>query len=534
VKPDVSIEIVWQRRIRSTMAPTKDFTLSALLQHNFLPTQKKDREELPPIFSSLSFLPTVARQLASLSSRCDGWDAVEYRLTRFNGISRPLSIPHPQGYARFAFCVHEHWDNLEYIGRNQSSMVRPREHNDGRIIIMNYERGIEASRRIASLEFAKHYQVHTDIANCFPSIYSHAFPWALVGFPEAKTQKNNKAAWFNQLDQRLRLMKRNETQGIAIGPASSNIVAEAILARVDKQLTDAGFKFVRFIDDYKAFCESEDQAQEFIRRLGELLAQYKLVLNIKKTEVLSLPRPSADDWITALSVNAPQEDVVKWHDANNYLNFALSMSRETPDGSVLKFALKTLSRQKLALDAANQLLLESIGLCFHQPTLLPLLDGIFNQAALPDKFPFRDHLNAIAKENALYRRSDGMCWALYYLNRFGQQVSKSAAEAIIESRDCLSLLLLSQSTDFAHWEKIVNFCGCLDGANPPYELDQYWMLLYQLFLEDKISNPYSGDQAFDLLKANGVSFLKTDLDNSNEDSTKEIAAGEPLEAELVR
>ncbi len=491
------------------MAPTKDFVLNALLQRNFLPSQKRSREELPPIFSSLDFSPSVARQLVeNVKPRNDGWDAVDYRLTRFNGISRPLAIPHPQGFALFALCVHEHWDEFAYIGRNHASLIRPRQHRDGRLIIMDYEKSVEKSRRIARLEFAKRYAVHTDIANFFPSVYSHALPWALVGFSEAKRKKCDKNEWFNILDQRLRWMKRNETQGIAIGPATSNIVSEAILAKIDEQLLRAGFEFVRFIDDYTAYCETEDRAQEFIRRLGELLAQYKLALNIKKTEILRLPRPAVDSWVTVLSANAPRDGIIEPYDANNYFNLALSLARETPDGSVLKFALKTLSRKKLSANAANELLPQAIGLCFHQPTLLPLLDALFNQAVLPDEFPYCKQFNVIAKENARYRRSDGMCWALHYLKRFEQQVDDDVARAVIESGDCMSLLLLSHATGAIHKRKVIEFCSQLNGAHPPYELDQYWILLYQLFLENEITNPYANDQTFDVLKCNRVSFVK--------------------------
>ena len=47
------------------MTLDQDFVLAALLQHNYLPMQKSDREELPPVFSSIGFRPNVARVLAA-------------------------------------------------------------------------------------------------------------------------------------------------------------------------------------------------------------------------------------------------------------------------------------------------------------------------------------------------------------------------------------------------------------------------------------------------------------------------------------
>ena len=39
-------------------------------------------------------------------------------------------------------------------------------------------------------------------------------------------------------------------------------------------------------------------------------------------------------------------------------------------------------------------------------------------------------------------------------------------------------------------------------------LDNYWLLLYQLYLNGEIDNPYSGDDTFELMKSCGVDFLK--------------------------
>src|SRR5258708_4554272 len=125
----------------------KDFVLTALLQHNFLPTQKKSPEELPPIFTSISFTPDVARKLVNGKQRkadgYQGYDAVDYRLTRFNGVSRSCSIPHPTAYAYLALCIEKHWERIDYIASNENSHIRPRQHADGRIVIMDYETSSE-------------------------------------------------------------------------------------------------------------------------------------------------------------------------------------------------------------------------------------------------------------------------------------------------------------------------------------------------------------------------------------------------------
>ena len=185
-------------------------------------------------------------------------------------------------YVYLAKCIFDNWKFLKYICSNSNSIIVPESHPDGRIIIMDYEKLHEISERDLSLAFTKKFIVHSDITNFFPSIYTHAIPWATVGFLTAKANKSNKNVWYNQLDYYQRLTKRNETQGVPMGPATSNIVSELILAIVDNELSKT-YTYFRHIDDYKCFCDTFEEGEEFIRRLSKLLSKYKLTLNISMT-----------------------------------------------------------------------------------------------------------------------------------------------------------------------------------------------------------------------------------------------------------
>ena len=492
------------------MSLDKAFVLTGLLQHNFLPTQKKDREELPPIFTSRSFTVDAAKQLVNGRRRTTngfrGYDAVDYRLTRFNGVSRSCSIPHPMAYANMSLCIHEHWEKLDYIASNEISHIRPRQHTDGRVVIMDYESSSEKSLRSLATSFGRRFIAHTDIANCFPSIYSHAIPWALVGIEQAK-MCIGQPEWFNQLDEKTRWLKRNETQGVAIGPGTSNIVSEVILARVDEALS-RDFRFARFIDDYTAYCKTEEEAQDFVRRLAEELAKYKLLLNISKTEIFSLPRPLTDDWVSELSLRLPGDKVLSAYDAVTYLNFAVTLAKQSPDGSVLKYALKSLLRRDIEFMAETNVLRYALNLSFHQPVLLPLLEKLFDANVIFPVSNYGEELQQLAVENARFRRSDGLAWSLYYLNKYAVPIETETANEVLVSRDCVGLVLLYLSGDTAHQSRVVEFAKSLNAADL-YELDQYWMLLYVLFQEGKIANPYTREDAFETLKDNGVVFIAT-------------------------
>ena len=261
------------------MSLDKNFLLRALLQYNYFPSQRRNKEELPPILNSKSLTPEMSEKLIKLPYRKSGYDQIEYKLTRYNNVPRPLNIPHPIAYAKLCHSLRDNWKKMDYITQTEDSLIIPKKHSDGRIIIMDYENTKKKIERHIKLSFNKKFCVNTDISNFFPSIYSHSIPWALVGLKTAKKdRKPNK--WFNQIDKYQRLTKRNETNGVPIGPATSNIISELILARIDKNLKDKGFEFIRFIDDYTAYLDTYEEAEKFIRILSEELSEYKLLLRL--------------------------------------------------------------------------------------------------------------------------------------------------------------------------------------------------------------------------------------------------------------
>ena len=174
-----------------------DFVLEALLKHNYFPNQKEAKEDMPPLITSSAFEVEVARKLIECQEnrpKSMGYDCMEYKLTRFNGVSRLCSIPHPRSYAQLACIIHENWNHLEYIVNNECSRIVPKNHNDGRIIIMDYEDGLHKIERSLQKNFGMRFMARTDISNFYPSIYTHSVPWAVVGINQAKANKNRQKA----------------------------------------------------------------------------------------------------------------------------------------------------------------------------------------------------------------------------------------------------------------------------------------------------------------------------------------------------
>ena len=112
---------------------------------------------------------------------------------------------------------------------------------------------------MASLAYRYTHLVKADIKNFYPSIYKHSIAWAIHGkeFIRKGKNRNNYSFLGNRLDLLFQYSNDQKTNGIPIGPAVSDIVAEIIAAAVDRQLTKTvkkmGLKceMVRFKDDYR-------------------------------------------------------------------------------------------------------------------------------------------------------------------------------------------------------------------------------------------------------------------------------------------
>ncbi|EJM92485.1 antiviral reverse transcriptase Drt4 [Pseudomonas sp. GM67] len=502
--------------------PTANFSpydrhfLEALTRWNYFPNQKESATELPPNISTRRYTPEIAKKLLqevalSKDRRTLGFDLVEYRATRYNNVSRILGLIHPLAYAQIFGVMESNRDNLVDAMNDDNSAISVEAHNDGRMLIMNYEDPETKALTAADQSFGKKFRAHTDIANCFGSVYTHSLEWATQGFETAKANLTKKGArhWSTDLDQVLRGAKRNETSGLPIGPASSSIAVEVILAAVDRKLREQ-FSFVRYVDDYTALCQTHAEAEEFIRLLGKELSQYRLTLNLSKTSIVELPEPLQEKWVSTLMSALPpllQDDgqlaFMSTREAFHFLDYAVRLNNETPDGSVIKFAVSTIAR-RLKDRAAADVFQYVLNLSWHYPILLPYLEKIDARSDYYDTKQLENKLNGIIETNALHRRSDGICWALYYLERLNSLPSEKSISAIIESKDCVALAMLcnfENSIDAA-----TQYAQGIIGAHI-YTQDQNWLLLYQLFLADKISDPYPNEETFTLLKKYDVDFF---------------------------
>ena len=145
-----------------------------------------------------------------------------------------------------------------------------------------------------SLESRFKFQLFLDVNRCFDSIYTHSISWAVK---EKKIAKEHRRAhtFGNLFDRTMQRLNDDETSGICIGPETSRIFAEIILAKADEkaltQLRDRDklvhgkdFECRRYVDNYYIFSNSETILTTVQHAVADALMEYKLYLNEGKTE----------------------------------------------------------------------------------------------------------------------------------------------------------------------------------------------------------------------------------------------------------
>lgn len=129
----------------------------------------------------------------------------------------------------------------------------------------------------------------TDIANCYPSIYTHSISWALHGQDIAKEQKGK--LFGDNVDKAIRGMSYGQSNGIPQGSVLMDFIAEIVLGYTDEMLSqliktklgNVDYHIIRYRDDYRIFVKDSYTGECILQCLSEVLQRLGLKLNTNKT-----------------------------------------------------------------------------------------------------------------------------------------------------------------------------------------------------------------------------------------------------------
>jgi len=218
---------------------------------------------------------------------------------------RNLALVHPVAQLALSLLLCEHRAKVrEVIRRSKATLYSVEEDmaSSKAFAGLNFREWDKRREKVAA-ECA--FILKADISRFFYTAYTHSLPWAVLGKAKAKDwwasqQKKLKSHWSNKLDDALQACQSRETFGIPVGPDTSRIIAELLLAGVEKDAkflsAVKGRPACRLMDDFVIGFDDEDSARAGLISLRHALWAFNLQLNDEKTGVQSSKHSFKERW----------------------------------------------------------------------------------------------------------------------------------------------------------------------------------------------------------------------------------------------
>jgi hypothetical protein len=212
---------------------------------------------------------------------------------------RPIELMHPAIYVSLVnlMCGDDNWEELtkrfaefanDCVTCCSPLVISEDEQSDKAAQVRNWWQAVEQQSLKYSLEFS--HVLHTDVSDCYASLYTHSIAWALHGLDIAKAQKGDKALLGNCIDSHMQASRYGQTNGISQGSVLMDFIAELVLGYVDTLVAaDIGdkkdFRILRYRDDYRIFANSDVCAEEILKIISDKLRMVGMHLGVAKTNL---------------------------------------------------------------------------------------------------------------------------------------------------------------------------------------------------------------------------------------------------------
>lgn len=477
--------------------------------------------ELPPPFETQAFSNWISANISnlplSLVNNRNLTQICKHNISRVGILKRTLSIPNPITYYKLCIELVNNWMPI-YTHTKISRLSRSRPE-----IVIASNRAIIPWASLAVFPLLRSYMrssskyiLKTDITQFYHSIYTHSIPWALHTKPIAKANRSSSLLG-NRLDLLIRNCQDGQTIGIPIGPDSSLVFAEIILASVDEivQRVLPSYRGVRYIDDYELCFNSLSDAELALNEIDKALSKFELSLNPKKTMIKELPDFLEDPWVIELNrfdirptPRAQQFDLI------NYFSRAFELVKLYPESYVLRYAVARLrsvvisqSTWTLLQSLLSQCIINEQGIIQY---VLELLIRYTNQGFQINTNTFTTTFDKHIQYHAPLGNHGEVAWAVWGALAFNITLDTNTASSISEMEvDSIVALLslhafqlnLLPSLDVNNWFQYMT-------SDALYE--EQWLLSYEAnvkgWLPSQGRDHVLNDPIFSHLKSNGISF----------------------------
>ena len=360
------------------------------------------------------------------------------------------------------------------------------------------------------------YIAIADVSRCYPSIYTHSLAWATMGKAAAKVSKSGGLG--NDLDRAVRDAQDGQTVGLPIGPDTSFVLAELLLAERDEALRRLlpwvrGF---RSYDDYEFHCTTRSEAETVIATLQSVLAEVELSLNPSKTGVHELPQSLEKSWVAPLRRLRIRTSATGFgYDLIDYFDEVFRLAALSPDDSVVAYSLSRIARQSppsASWPLFQQLLLQATNV---EPGVLgsvvPILAWHVAGGAALDRDLVASVLSAHVVQQVPLGHHSEVAWALWGAICLDVALDAAATTSLAGSSDDFVTLLALDAEARGRLTGPLDRTAWLPEMTGDQLRDERWLLAFEAlghgWLPSATGSDYvSTDLDFGVLRRSGVSF----------------------------
>lgn len=494
--------------------------LDDLLAKGFFP------QELPPCFSTTSFASIAALPasiLPAILTNPPDSKPCPYSFARGGTgvVRRRLSIVNPVAFYALAQVVATNWAAIDaHLQNTPLSQSRPMHWSGAKRAFktLSYTNRFLVEPKARSRSAARAFLL-ADISQFYHSIYTHSIAWAFHTKAIAKANHGH-MLFGNRIDALVQRGQDRQTFGIPIGPDTSLVIAESVLAEVERNVLQRlpNLRGIRFIDDYELCFPDLGSAENALSVIQEELQQFELQLNPKKTKIVSPPIRFEPDWVGefrtfVLRTNSGQHgDLVRFFD--------LITRHLEPDieAHVAKYAMSKLLLQKFVPRLENHSLYQALlcQLLVTQPSaakeivsciiLLATIGVTIDNALIMASF------SEVIKRAVPLGRHFEISWVLYGILKLNLSIDP-AATAFLSNCDNAVIALMSLNA----WQRGLVPSLTADVWAPHMTTadlhDEYWPLSYEAgrlgwLPSVAVPDHIVSDPAFNFLRTQGVAFYQ--------------------------
>jgi hypothetical protein len=432
---------------------------------------------------------------------------------------RILGIPNPLHFLPLCETIFTNWASIAgLLALSPICKSTPTRHpHKNRAVSPKFDRGALHGFQ-AFARAGCRASLTADIADFYPSVYTHSIAWACHSKAVAKANREM-ALFGNKLDKIIRDAQDGQTMGIPIGPDTSFIIAEVVLAACDHVLSQkaANLTGLRWLDEWELLTRDRGEAENILATLQQNLLEYELRLNPRKTSLSDLPVEFDPEWLAELRAFMFRASAIgQANDLTRYFDLMTDHLKRNPDQHIVKYGLGRI--RALPPHASNMTLFQALifqAATFEPSAIKEAIQAIYhaetNHGLTVNHQLLQLTVNRVAAICARVGHHYELSWCLWAAINWGLTIDPAVAAEISAIDNSIVAILALDANQLGLFGGHLNLAIWQARMDQRELHEQEWLLAYEANVQGWLPSVGGGDHVaadvgFRVLKNANVRF----------------------------